>query len=259
VDSSNKPATITKSLRIGARGIKAVCCVLGCLVEYGVHAATGKLRERARARILRKWSKRLLSSMKVSVLVEGPLPEQGLIVSNHLSYLDIVVFSSVCECIFISKHEVKSWPGIGWIASLAGTIYIDRTRRSDTHAIQPDMQSALSDRLRLVLFPEGTSSDGSAVLHFHSSLFQAALDLDAPITAASLDYFIADGEASREACYWGDMVLLPHLLNLFTKRSVQATVKFSPEQHRFRDRKEAARTMRTQVERLRGLAVEMPR
>lgn len=236
----------------------AVCCVLGCLAEYGVHAATGKLRERARARILRKWSTRLLAGMKVSVLVEGPLPEQGLIVSNHLSYLDIVVFSSVCECVFVSKQEVKSWPGIGWIASLAGTIYIDRSRRTETQTVQADMQSALNSGLRLLLFPEGTSTDGSSVLHFHSSLFQPALELDAPITAAAVDYFIPDGDAAREACYWGDMVLLPHLLNLFTKQSVQAAVRFSSEQQRFGDRKEAARIMRTQVERLRGMAVELP-
>ncbi len=235
----------------------AVYCVLGCLAEYGVHAATGRLRERVRARILSKWSRRLLGGMKVSVIVHGDLPERGLIVSNHLSYLDILVFSSVCECVFVSKQEVKSWPGIGWIASLAGTIYIDRSRRTETQTVQADMQSALNSGLRLVLFPEGTSTDGSTVLHFHSSLFQPALELDAPITAAALHYFIPDGDAAREACYWGDRVLLPHLLNLFTKQSVRAVVRFSGEQQRFSDRKEAARIMRMQVERLRAVAAEL--
>lgn len=184
--------------------------------------------------------------------VNGNLPEPGLIVSNHLSYLDILVFSAVAGCIFVSKREVKSWPGIGWISSFSGTIYIDRTRRTETHAIQEEMQSALSSGTRLVLFPEGTSSDGSQVMHFHSSLFQPALDVGVHITAAAIAYSIPDGDTAREACYWGDMTLLPHLLNLLTKDSVRATLKFSQQHRQFSDRKEAARTMRFEVERLRG-------
>ena len=186
--------------------------------------------------------------------MNGEIPEPGLIVSNHLSYLDILVFSAVANCIFVSKREVKSWPGIGWISSLSGTIYIDRARRAATHAIQSKMQSALSNGTRLVLFPEGTSSDGLQVMHFHSSLFQPALDLGVRITAAAISYSIADGDAAREACYWGDMTLLPHLLNLLTKESVQASLKFSQQHLQFSDRKEAARTMRFEVERLRGVS-----
>jgi 1-acyl-sn-glycerol-3-phosphate acyltransferase len=202
--------------------------------------------------VLATWSARLLAGIGVSIAVEGELPQRGLIVSNHLSYLDILVFSAVAECVFISKREVKTWPGIGWISSLSGTIYIDRSRRAETHAVQPEMQTALSSGMRLLLFPEGTSSDGSGLMRFHSSLFQPALDLAAPITAAAIDYSLSNGDPGREACYWGDMTLFPHLLNLLTKRSVLAGVKFSQEHWQFRDRKEAARTMRSQVEQLRA-------
>jgi 1-acyl-sn-glycerol-3-phosphate acyltransferase len=239
------------------RGSVLLFCVAGCLCEYGIRVAGRKLTPVCRAAILQKWSARLLSAIRISITVHGQVPDQGLIVSNHLSYLDILVFSAACGCVFVSKREVKSWPGVGWAASLSGSIYIDRSLRSDTHAIQPQIQAALANGLRLVVFPEGTSTDGSQVLRFHSSLFQSAVDLGAPITAACLAYAIADGDAATEACYWGDMVLFTHLLNLLKRDSVQATLKFSSKHFRFRDRKEAARTMQQQVELLRWIPVEV--
>jgi lyso-ornithine lipid O-acyltransferase len=248
-----------KSARLVTRGGAAAWCVCGCLAEYCLRAATGRLTPLRRATVLQKWSTRLLKGIKLTIAVAGTPPAQGLIVSNHLSYLDVLVFSAVCRSIFVSKQEVRSWPGVGWAASLAGTIYIDRARRSDTHAVQPEMQAALTGGLNVVLFPEGTSSDGSTVLHFHSSLFQPALDLNAPISAAAIEYSLPDGNAATEACYWGDMVLVPHLLNLLTKKSIQATVRFSSEQMRFKDRKQAARTMQAQVESLRAVSQSVVR
>jgi lyso-ornithine lipid O-acyltransferase len=247
-----------KGIRILVRGMIAAFCVAGCLAEYFARGAAGLLNPSGRATVLQNWSARLLAGLKVEIVVDGGVPGPGLIVSNHLSYLDILVFSVVCRCVFVSKQEVRSWPGVGWVASLAGTIYIDRTRRSDTHAVQPEMQSALASGLRLVLFPEGTSTDGSTILKFHSSLFQPALDLNAQISAAAIAYSLPDGDAATEACYWGDMSLLPHLLNLLTKDSIQASVKFSSEPLRFTDRKQAARTMQVKVEDLRTVSTGVP-
>lgn len=253
----NNSRPVRKALRILLRGTVAVWCLAGCLAEYGVRALTRRLDPVQRAAVLQKWSTRLLAGLKVIIEVHGAIPEQGLIVSNHLSYLDILVFSVVCRCVFVAKREIKSWPGVGWAASLAGTIYIDRTRRTDTHLIQPEMQAALGRGLRLVVFPEGTSSNGSSVLHFHSSLFQPAVDLNEQITAAAIEYRVFEGDAATEACYWGDMVLLPHLLNLLTKNSIEACVKFSEQHFRFENRKEAARTMRLKVEGLREVSIEV--
>lgn len=251
---TNDFSTIRNGLRILVRGTRAVWCVLACLAEYCARVITGRLDPVQRAAVLQKWSARLLAGIKVSISVDGPVPEHGLIVSNHLSYLDILVFSVICGCVFVAKREIKSWPGVGWVASLAGTIYVDRARRTDTHSIQPEMQSALSRGLCLVLFPEGTSSNGSSVLRFHSSLFQPALDLSAHITAAAIDYRILPGDAATEACYWGDMTLLPHVLNILTKDSIEAGVKFSAEHLQFTNRKRAAATMQLKVESLREVS-----
>jgi len=192
----------------------------------------------------------MLATLGVTVSFAGDPPPEGLIISNHLSYLDIMVFSSITHCAFVSKSEVKSWPVIGQVTTRSGAVYIDRGRRSDTHTVRPKMQAVLAHGLRLTMFPEGTSSDGSQVLPFHSSLFQPAVDLNAPITAAAIRYAVPGGDPSVDACYWGDMVLGTHLLNLLQKDSIHATVRFSEQHYRFSDRKEAARTMQQEVERL---------
>jgi len=215
------------------------------------------MQEQARIEVLHRWSRRGLRNSGIRVEVTGSPAAAGLIASNHLSYLDILVYSSIAPCAFIAKREVRSWPAVGWIATLARTVYVDRSRRSETHAIQPEIQSALAAGLRLFLFPEGTSSDGSRVLSFHSSLFQPAIDLQVPVSAACIEYTIPDGVAATEACYYGDMKLFPHLLNVLSKHSVIARVTFSSNSFLFSDRKQASLKMHEEVERLRFSKVEV--
>jgi 1-acyl-sn-glycerol-3-phosphate acyltransferase len=150
-------------------------------------------------------------------------------------------------CSFISKNEVKWWPGIGWAASLAGTIYIDRTHPSATRDIQPEIAAALAHNACLVLFPEGKSGDGSSVLPFHSSLLQAAVEDCAPIIAACIAYELEDGDPRLDVCYWGEMTLVPHAIKLFRKSGVRAQVRFSQKRRVFASRKQAARELWEEV------------
>jgi 1-acyl-sn-glycerol-3-phosphate acyltransferase len=252
------PASLPKrTMRVIVRGFGLVWGIVCCLAEYFVRRLRGPLSEQTRIEVLHRWSRRTLPRMGIAIAVAGSPIAAGLIASNHLSYLDILVYSAIAPCAFVSKREVRSWPAVGWIATLAGTIYLDRSRRSETHTIQPEIQSALGVGLRLFLFPEGTSSDGSRVLPFHSSLFQPAVDLQAPVSAAHIAYTIPDGNSGTEACYWGTMRLFPHLINLLGKHSVTAKVNFSQSIFRFTDRKQAARQMYQEVERLRHTDVEV--
>jgi 1-acyl-sn-glycerol-3-phosphate acyltransferase len=244
-------------VRVIVRGTALAWGVVGCLAEFGLTRLSGKLAAQDRTNILHKWCRRTLLRIGVQINVMGVPPGPGMTASNHLGYLDILVFSAVAPCSFVSKQEVRSWPGVGWIATLAGAVYIDRSRRSETHSVLPEMQSALANDVRLVLFPEGTSSDGSRLLPFHSSLFQPAVALQVPITAACVSYALTDGTAGTEVCYWGKMSMFPHLLNLLTKHSVQATLKFSSQPLRFTSRKQAAQQIRAEVERLREVPVEV--
>src|SRR5215472_18232767 len=150
-------------------------CIIGSLLEYLLNALTGKTSLRHRAYTLHRWTSRTLRGLAVSYSWEGSAPASGLLVANHLSYLDILVFSAIAPCVFVSKREVRSWPGIGWVASLAGSVYIDRSRHDGTHDVQPQLAASLAAGVRVILFAEGTSSDGRQVLPFRSSLFQPAV------------------------------------------------------------------------------------
>jgi 1-acyl-sn-glycerol-3-phosphate acyltransferase len=252
------PASLPKRIvRVIVRGTGLAWGVTGCLAEYFLRRLAGGLSEQTRIEVLHRWSSRTLPRMGIAIEVIGSPTSAGLIASNHLSYLDIIVYSAVAPCAFVSKREVRGWPAVGWIATLAGTIYLDRSRPKETRTIQPEMQAALAGNLRLFLFPEGTSTDGSRVLPFHSSLFQPAVDLNAPVSAACIAYAVPDGNAGTDACYWGEMHLFPHLINLLSKHSVTATVKFARDSFRFTDRKQAALQMHQEVERLTHAGVEV--
>lgn len=252
------PASLPKRIvRVIVRGCGLLWIIVSCLAEYSFRRLGGRLQEQTRIEVLHRWSRQSLRATGIRVEVTGSPAAAGLIASNHLSYLDIMVYSAIAPCAFVAKREVRAWPGVGWIATLAGTIYVDRSRRSETHAIQPEIQSALAGGLRLFLFPEGTSSDGSRVLPFHSSLFQPAVDLQVPVSAACIEYAIPDGIAASEACYFGAMKLVPHLMNLLSKHSVTARVTFSSKGFLFADRKQASLKMHQEVERLRFSSVEV--
>lgn len=188
--------------------------------------------------------------MGVQFSVVGPPPARGLIASNHLSYLDILVFSAAAPCVFVSKSEVRSWPIVGWVASLTGTVFVNRSSRAETGSVRPQMQERLEAGAVVILFPEATSTDGSELLPFRSSLFQAAVDAAAPITPACISYHVTDGDPRMDVCYWGEMTLFPHLLKLLTKNGVRATVRFAGHAQTFSDRKQAALEMQRQVEAL---------
>lgn len=182
---------------------------------------------KARALWLQQACRRVLRILSVDIKTRGPIPLHGLLVSNHLSYLDILVLSSVTPAVFVSKSEVKSWPVFGWFARMSGTLFVERGRRSDVTRLNNELSQALDRGALVVLFPEGTSSDGQAVLPFKSSLLEPITQLAHPLTLGCLGYSLPDGRPGEEVCYWGDMTLVPHLVNLLSKRCVNVTVAFT--------------------------------
>jgi len=101
-----------------------------------------------------------------------------------------------------------------------------------------------------VLFPEGTSSDGQTVLPFKSSLLEPAARQTYPLSAGLIQYELVDGDVSEEVCYWKDMTLVPHLINLCGKRAVQASVHFNHLREGNADRKQLARQLHAEVLRM---------
>jgi lyso-ornithine lipid O-acyltransferase len=173
----------------------------------------------------------------------------GLTVSNHLTYLDILVYGAARPFLFVAKSEIRRWPLLGTLASFGGTIFVDRGRNLQVAEASRQIEQGLRDGIPVLLFPEGTSSDGSSVLPFRPPLFDPAIRAGAGVTAAAIRYH-ADDAPEQHLTYWGEMIFLPHLFRTLCIRGLAVEVSFdSPCQ--FSDRKTAARVAWRQVQALR--------
>lgn len=247
-------------MEISVRSLSRLGIVLGTateyIIRYNLRRLGGKLSRVERAQWLHRCCGRGLSRLGIPVKVAGKFPERGLIVSNHLSYLDILVYSSIAPCVFVSKREVRSWPVFGVMAELAGTVFVDRTRNVDALRVNNEMLEALAQDAVVILYAEGTSSNGQQVLPFRPALFEGVVKTGTPITPAHIRYKLSDGDPGDDVAYWGDHSFLPHLLRLLSRHGVEARVCFSAASHTFDDRKVAAQQTHDAVERL---AVEATR
>jgi 1-acyl-sn-glycerol-3-phosphate acyltransferase len=193
-----------------------------------------------RAAWLSRSSRRHLKIFGYSVSVSGDIPKHGLLFSNHLSYLDILAISATTPAVFVSKADVRKWPLFGWFATISGTVFVDRERRTHVGEVNREIEAALAAGALVVVFPEGTSSNGETVLPFRTSLLEPAARGDHELSVGWLHYELTDGDAGTEVCYWGDHWFVTHILNLFGKKSIHATQRFAKFQRTTDDRKELA-------------------
>ncbi len=203
-------------------------------------------RARWRQRVARRWSSAVCRALAVRVEVEGEPPRTaGFLVANHLGYLDIVVLGSVLDTVFVSRADLADWPVIGFLATRAGTIYLERERKRALLSVNQRIQAALAAGGGVVVFPEGTSSGGQRVLPFRPSLLAPAADLGLPVCYAALSYATHAGDpaASKAVCWWGEMPFGPHVLGLLGLRGVRARVAFGAQTVKSSDRKELARKL----------------
>ncbi len=172
------------------------------------------------------WCGRLcrLAGVRVShqgEVAEGPV----LIAANHVSWLDIMVLAGLYPCRFIAKNDVAGWPLFGWLASRVGTLYLQRGDGAVQAAEQITWR--LKQRWTLVLFPEGTTTDGQTLKRFHARLFQAAMQLDTPVQPVALRYPDNDGPRGVVP-FVRDDALLPHVWALLGQPVIHAKVQFLP-------------------------------
>jgi 1-acyl-sn-glycerol-3-phosphate acyltransferase len=183
------------------------------------------------------WCRRIVKALGVECGVLGKLPESGAVVSNHLSYLDILVYFSVRPFVMVAKSEVKGWPLLGWMTARAGTVYVQRGGGPSTYdAVNAAMAEAYRTGLPVLFFPEGTTTDGQrGVLPFRRGLFHSVLNEGVSLRTAAVRYAIEECAENRGAtvandvCWWGDAYLGPHLFRLLGLRGVRAEVRFGDE------------------------------
>jgi 1-acyl-sn-glycerol-3-phosphate acyltransferase len=185
----------------------------------------------------------LLDGLGIDVEVDGSFPrEGGILVTNHLGYVDVLVLASLGPSVFVSRADVEHWPLIGRLTRWCGTIYIDRERRDQIPDVIRQMRGALDSGSQVVFFPEGTSGSGDGVMAFRASLFDVATRGEIPIRVGALTYRTPDGEPpARDAvCWWGDASFARHLFGLAGLREVSAHVAFPDRVFRGTQRKQLA-------------------
>ena len=237
------------TIRAAVRLVWFAWVVLMIVINYlfTVAFVPGQSKRLARAAWLSRSSRRHLKIFGYTADVAGEIPRRGLLVANHLSYLDILAICATAPAVFVSKAEVRRWPLFGWLATLGGTVFIERERRTHVGAVNREIENALTEGVLVVVFPEGTSSDGTEVLPFRASLLEPALRGGHEISVGYLHYELDDGAARKEVCYWGDHTFFPHLIHLLGKKSVRATLRFGKFQRTTDDRKELAQQLRAAV------------
>lgn len=214
----------------------------------------GRLWPSAARRLPSTFFRTVARIMNLKVLTRGePLADRAcLYVSNHVSWLDIIVLSCVTPMSFIAKKEVASWPLFGTLATVGRSIYVDRERRHDVGRSLGVMRERLNADEIVTLFPEGTSSDGNRVLPFRSALMAAAevkvRELPVPVQPITVAYTgihgIPLGRVRRPIFAWyGNINLASHVLGVALTGPFEATVMFHRPTHigHFRNRKELAR------------------
>ncbi|HEY8901316.1 MAG TPA: lysophospholipid acyltransferase family protein [Chthoniobacterales bacterium] len=222
------------------------------LVLASLPAGFGDRPSAQRARWMQRLSRRILRVLGATVEIRGEIPSHGLVVSNHLGYLDVFVIGSVVPAIFVAKSDVRDWPVVGLLCQLAGTLFVDRDRRLSVSANLPAIRAALDSGLPVVIFPEGTSSDGATVLPFKASLLGAGKGhLSTP---AAIAYDLPGGSVADELCYWRDMTFGPHFWNVLGKRGFRARLHFGPQRPPAANRKILAQELHAEIAVLRNSA-----
>ena len=234
--------------------IRSVVGTIKAIAYFGMRGLVLAIKQpktpRERAEWLHQSCAGLLKAFDIRFTVEGRFPERGVLISNHTGYMDILALAALSPVVFCAKAEMEGWFFLGWMATMAGTVYIDRGAGGSADKATSGMQAAEADGVPVVFFPEGTTSNGQQVLEFKTGLLAKSLEADQPITAAYIRYTLdedngPDVTVEDDVCFWGDDA--PMFRHIFTFVGLQGThvwVRIAPGPIRFSepdlDRKVAA-------------------
>jgi 1-acyl-sn-glycerol-3-phosphate acyltransferase len=182
--------------------------------------------------------------MRIVTVGDPPRPPFFL-VTNHLSYVDIIAYAACLGCVFISRGDVADWPGIGSLARGVGTIFINREKLQDIPRVIGEINQALNEGLGVVLFPEGGSGAGDRVLPFHPSLLDPAAKANYPVSYAAISYLTGPDEppAYLAINWWEDVTFAQHARELLKLSRFEAVITFGSHAIRSDDRKALAKSL----------------
>jgi len=218
-----------------------------------------KFSNKERMSAIQRWSKKLLAIVHVRVELIGHPPDHGLLVMNHISWLDVFVLNAVAPSRFVSKAEVARWPLVGYLVSASGTLYIERTRKTAARRTNRMISDALVNGERVAVFPEGTTTAGDRLLRFHAALLQPAIAEGTAIHPVTLHYRNAAGQRSPAVSYVDDETLVGSVWQLLGARSVRARLQFDEsERADGRHRREIADALHAKISRRLACDEDLP-
>jgi len=207
-------------------------------------------RYRWRCQGMSFWAYGMAAIWGMRITVIGPRPQAPFVlVTNHISYTDILLLCAVCPAWFISKADVADWPGIGPLTRSANTLFLNRELRRDVQRMNAVIARLLAEQGGLIFFPEGTTSDGTDIMEFKPSLLQPAVDQGMPVHVAGIRYRTRPGSppASDVVAWVGDTAFAPHAKRLLQLPGFDAAISFGAEPIQGGDRKELARQAREHI------------
>ncbi|MFO1413166.1 MAG: lysophospholipid acyltransferase family protein [Burkholderiales bacterium] len=197
-----------------------------------------------RRHLVKRWSGRLLRILRVEARVEGEIARDGnvLVVANHISWLDIFVLNAHHPVRFVAKSELAQWPIVSQMIRGAGTVFIERERRRDTHRVNHAMARVLANGDVVAIFPEGTTTDGTDMLPFKSSLLQPIVEAEGHLQPVAIRYRTREGETTFAPAYVGDTSFAQSFWSVCGERALTVELVAQPAlPARARDRRELAR------------------
>ncbi len=216
------------------RKLYRIACLLGWFLFMATGAILRKLGKNPEETIRQasldtgRWARGILNILNIRLTVHGTMPQtQGvLIVSNHLGYLDIIVHASLMGVRFAPKKEIRSWPFLGWYVGLSCPVWIDRKSPAKSKETLEEFEKTLRIGVPLIVYPEGTSTDGLHGLRpFKSTPFEAAIKDNRPLMPIITVYTVPEG--AMNPAWFGDQELLPHVWELLGIRQIKADVYIS--------------------------------
>lgn len=236
---------IIKLLRIFLHLTTGLVELVQLKLTYSGHIPSDELKRRRQ-----RWHARLTRILGLRIHTHGTASsEPTLLVSNHVSWMDIPVIGSQSELGFLSKAEVRHWPAIGWLAANSGTLFIERGGNEAAEKAIQALREHLNGGHNIVLFPEGTTTDGCDVRRFHPRLFATAFALGVPVQPVALRYHDEHGEPHHEAPFIGEDEFHTHLWRVLKHPYIDVDVHFLPVIHLHQDlkRKQLADSAHTAI------------
>lgn len=179
-----------------------------------------------------RWSRRAMTLIGADLRIDGAAHPGGqvgtLYVANHVSWMDICALLASRDLCFVAKADIRDWPVIGRIATQAGTLYVERERRAATRAVNADIIRRLEAGQSVCIFPEGTTTEGDALLPFRSALFESATAVGADIQPVAIRHVDAAGNRLDDAAFVGDTSLVRSIWRLLGARGTRTELTFLP-------------------------------